>query len=267
MKNSNDIINFFIEAKSYIKRDNISSEEKKLYFLKIDEIYNKALETITDKEELKRITSKYEELKREKKIKNYRILAPFLIYLSILVIFFFYINNMFFLGIGLAILIFTNITFLYFNLDFNNLFKSIKNFEIKYTTENIICFITFSLAITIIFLSLLFVFIDKIKEAKAHKDYYDKNVEKYSVYIDIDFKNNLIFNRCDINLKIYNIDKYFKHGEDKLFEIGLPKGIHKIKFKGKDYTIVKEIKVEDDMKVKYKIECISSGINVEEVSN
>lgn len=135
MKNSNDIINFFIEAKSYIKRDNISSEEKKLYFLKIDEIYNKALETITDKEELKRITSKYEELKREKKIKNYRILAPFLIYLSILVIFFFYINNMFFLGIGLAILIFTNITFLYFNLDFNNLFKSIKNFEIKYTRK------------------------------------------------------------------------------------------------------------------------------------
>ena len=32
MKNSNDIINFFIEAKSYIKRDNISSEEKNFTF-------------------------------------------------------------------------------------------------------------------------------------------------------------------------------------------------------------------------------------------
>ena len=65
--NSEDIINFFIEAKRNIKNKNIDNEEYDMWFLKIDEMYEKAQEFIEDKKILNKITTKYEELKRLKK--------------------------------------------------------------------------------------------------------------------------------------------------------------------------------------------------------
>ena len=45
--NSEDIINFFIEAKRNIKTKNIDNEEYNMWFLKIEEVYEKAQESIS----------------------------------------------------------------------------------------------------------------------------------------------------------------------------------------------------------------------------
>lgn len=90
---------------------------------------------------------------------------------------------MFWLGLGISILVGTIITFLYFNIDFTNIKQSIKDFKFKETTENMICFGTLFLAIFIIFFGGLFYFTEKEEENEEYKNYYDESVEKYNVSI------------------------------------------------------------------------------------
>ena len=68
------------------------------------------------------------------------------------------------------------------------------------------------------------------------------------------------------DLKIYDKEEYFEHGEDKTFEIKLPKGSHQLEFNGNDDTEIEKLKIDDDTKVKYKLECLSGGIEVTQVS-
>lgn len=263
--NGEDIINFFIEAKKNIKNKDIENEEYNMWFLKIDEIYEKAQENISDEKNLKKITAKYEELKRLKKIKNFFWIAFALFYVVLGICIFFGLKEMFFIGLGISILVATIITFLYFNIDFTNIRKSIKDFKFKDTTENIICFFTFFLAFFIILYGSIFYFTEMKKEKDGYKNYYDGSVEKYNVSIDVDFKDNLLFNKCDVTLELYDKEEFFEHGEDKNFNIELPKGTHKLKFYGNDDTEIVKLEIDGDTKVKYKIECLSGGIEVNQV--
>lgn len=260
--NCEDIINFFIEAKRNIKTKDIDNEEYNMWFLKIEEVYEKAQETISDKESLDKITNKYEELKRIKKIKNYLWVVFVLLYVVIGICVIFGLNGMFFIGLGVSILVATIITFLYFNIDFTNTKKSIKNFKFKETTENLICLGTLLTAVFIIFFGGMFYFTEKKEENDGYKNYYDESVERYDVSIEVDFKDNLLFNKSDITLKLYDKEEVFKHGEDKILNIQLPKGTHKLEFEGNDDKETVKLKIEGDTKVKYKLECLAGGIEV-----
>lgn len=264
--NSEDIINFFIEAKRNIKTKNIDSEEYNMWFLKIEEVYEKAQESISDKKILNKINIKYEELKRLKKIKNFFWIVFILLYVLLGFCIFFGFKGLFWLGLGIGILVGTIITFLYFNIDFTNIKQSIKDFEFRDTTENLICFGTLFLAIFIIFYGSVFYFTKKEEEKEGYKNYYDESIEKYDVSIEVDFKDNLLFNKCDITLNLYDKEEFFEHGEDKTFNIKLPKGTHKLEFSGNDDTEIERLKIEGNTKVKYKLKCLSGGIEVGQVS-
>lgn len=264
--NSEDIINFFIEAKKNIKNKNIDSDEYNMWFLKIDEVYEKAQEFITDKKTLDKIEKKYEELKEIKKIKKFWWIAFAYIYIIMFICIFFGLNGLFLVGLGISILVCTIITFVYFNIDFFNIARSVKKFEIKDTTENLICLCTSVLSVIFIFIGIVIYFSAKAETDEAYKNYYDENVEKYNVSIDVDFKDNLLFDKCDITLKIYDEEEYFEHGEDKAIDIELPKGTHKLEFNGNDDKEIIKLKINDDTKVKYKLECLSGGIEVIQVS-
>jgi len=264
--NCEDIIDFFIEAKKNIKDKNIDDEEYNMWFLKIEEVYEKAQEAITDKKSLNKITNKYEELKREKKIKNFGGVACVLCYVILGICIFFGLNRMFLIGLGISILVGTIITFLYFNIDFTNISRSIKNFKFKETTENWICFGTSFLSIFIIIFGSTFYFSEKSQEDEAYNNYYDESVEKYNVSIEVDFEDNLLFSKYDVTLKLYDEEEYFEHGEDKIFNIELPEGTHKLEFNGNDMTEVVNLKIDGDTKVKYKLKCHLGSIEVSQVS-
>jgi len=266
-KNSEDIINFLIEAKRNIRTKDIEPEEYNMWFLKVEEVYEKAQEWISDKKTLDKITSKYEEINRIKKTKNIGWIAFILIYVVIGICVFFSFKGLFFIGLGISILVASIILFLYFNIDFSNIKNSIKCFKYKETTENEICLAMLSIGVLIIIFVGIFSLANKEEEKVGYKNYYDESVEKFNVSVEVNFKDNLMINKCDITLKLYDIEKFFEHGEDKTFEIELPKGTHKIEFAGNDDTEVEKLIIEGDTKVKYKLECLSGGIEIKQESN
>lgn len=264
--NAEDIINFFIEAKKNIKDKNTDEEEYKMWFLKIEEVYEKAEEIITDETSLKKITRKYEELKREKKIKNIWWLIFIVFYVFLGGCLLFGLNGNFLTGLGISILLNSIIIFVYFNIDFSNIKRSIKNFEFKETTENILCIIAGSLSILLIMFGLVNYFENKNIESESYNNYYDDDIEKYDVSIDINFKDNVLFNKCDVTIQVYDEEEQFKHGEDKTFNVKLPKGTHKIEFISNDGNETEKLEINGDTKVKYKVECLSGGIEVSQIS-
>jgi regulation of enolase protein 1 (concanavalin A-like superfamily) len=107
---------------------------------------------------------------------------------------------------------------------------------------------------------------EKSSEKEAYNNYYDDSVEKFTVSIDVDFKKNMLFNKCDITLNLYDKEEYFEHGENKTITIELPKGTHKLKFSGNDDVDIIKLEIDGNTKVKYKLECLSGGIEVSQVS-
>lgn len=263
--NTEDVIDFFIEAKKNIKVKNIDKEEYNMWFLKIEEVYEKAQETITNKNSLDKITNKYEELKREKKIKNLPIVLYVLLCVFIFCCVFLGVTITFMVGLGSGILLDTIITFLYFNIDFTNISKSVKNFKFKETSENAICFITGIFSIMLIVFGCILYFDKKEQEKAAYNNYYDESVEKYDILVEIYFEDNLIFSKYDVTLKLYDKEEYFEHGEDKSFNIKLPKGIHKLEFKGDGMSKIVNLEIDGDTHVKYKLKCHSGSIEVNQV--
>ena len=263
---SEAVIDFLIEAKKNIKNKNIEPDEYDMWFLKIDEVYEKAQESITDKKKLDKISEKYKELKDIKKNKRFGWIAFSYLYITMFICAIFGLNGLFLIGLGISILVCSIITFVYFNIDFSNISKSIKEFKFKETMTNMICVVFSILAIMLIFFGIVSNLLGKAEINRGNKNYYDENVEKYNVSIEVDFKDNMLFNRCNVTLKIYDKEEYFEHGEDKTFEIKLPKGSHQLEFNGNDDTEIEKLKIDDDTKVKYKLECLSGGIEVTQVS-
>lgn len=264
--NYEDIMEFFIKVKKSIKDKNIDIDKYNMWFLKIDEVYEMAMETITDEKSLNKITDKYKELKRERKLKRFVWLVILIVYIVLGFGIYFGLKGQFQIGLGIGILISTIITFLYFNIDFTNIKESIKHFKFEETTENVFCIFIGFISILLIVLGCMSYFTQKSQENEAYNRYHDESAQKYKVSIEVDFENNLIFSKYDVTLKIYDKEEYFKHGEDKTIDIELPKGVHKLEFSGNDITEIVKLEIDGDTKVKYKIKCHSGSIEVTQVS-
>ena len=264
--NYEDIMEFFIKVKKSIKDKNIDIDKYNMWFLKIDEVYEMAMETITDEKSLNKITDKYKELKRERKLKRFVWLVILIVYIVLGFGIYFGLKGQFQIGLGIGILISTIITFLYFNIDFTNIKESIKHFKFEETTENVFCIFIGFISILLIVLGGMSYFTQKSQENEAYNRYHDESAQKYKVSIEVDFENNLIFSKYDVTLKIYGKEEYFKHGEDKTIDIELPKGVHKLEFSGNDITEIVKLEIDGDTKVKYKIKCHSGSIEVTQVS-
>lgn len=264
--NYEDIMEFFIKVKKSIKDKNIDIDKYNMWFLKIDEVYEMAMETITDEKSLNKITDKYKELKRERKLKRFVWLVILIVYIVLGFGIYFGLKGQFQIGLGIGILISTIITFLYFNIDFTNIKESIKHFKFEETTENVFCIFIGFISILLIVLGGMSYFTQKSQENEAYNRYHDESAQKYKVSIEVDFENNLIFSKYDVTLKIYDKEEYFKHGEDKTIDIELPKGVHKLEFSGNDITEIVKLEIDGDTKVKYKIKCHSGSIEVTQVS-
>ena len=264
--NYEDIMEFFIKVKKSIKDKNIDIDKYNMWFLKIDEVYEMAMETITDEKSLNKITDKYKELKRERKLKRFVWLVILIVYIVLGFGIYFGLKGQFQIGLGIGILISTIITFLYFNIDFTNTNESIKHFKFEETTENVFCIFIGFISILLIVLGGMSYFTQKSQENEAYNRYHDESAQKYKVSIEVDFENNLIFSKYDVTLKIYDKEEYFKHGEDKTIDIELPKGVHKLEFSGNDMTEIVKLEIDGDTKVKYKIKCYSGSIEVTQVS-
>lgn len=264
--NYEDIMEFFIKVKKSIKDKNIDIDKYNMWFLKIDEVYEMAMETITDEKSLNKITDKYKELKRERKLKRFVWLVILIVYIVLGFGIYFGLKGQFQIGLGIGILISTIITFLYFNIDFTNIKESIKHFKFEETTENVFCIFIGFISILLIVLGGMSYFTQKSQENEAYNRYHDESAQKYKVSIEVDFENNLIFSKYDVTLKIYDKEEYFKHGEDKTIDIELPKGVHKLEFSGNDMTEIVKLEIDGDTKVKYKIKCHSGSIEVTQVS-
>ena len=65
---------------------------------------------------------------------------------------------------------------------------------------------------------------------------------------------------------IYDNEEFFEHGEDRTITVELPKGTHKLEFSSDEDAEVEKLKVDGEMKVKYKIECLVGGIEITKVS-
>lgn len=260
--NTKDIINFLIETKAEIKSYSILDMELKVLYSKVEEIYEKAMENIKDEKDLKRITSKYEEIKRVKKLKNYSIVLILNFFIVSLILILFLTSDMPLIGISISLLLSCIISLAYFNIDLSNIKKGKSIFDFKDTEENEICILLCFILISVLIILFAVHFSIKDQEKTAYRDYYDDKVEKYDVEIEFVFKDNLIFNQCDITFKLYDKEEYFKHGEDKNITVKLPKGIHTLEFSGNDDTEKEKLEIDGNKKVKYKMECNSNGIYV-----
>lgn len=96
-------------------------------------------------------------------------------------------------------------------------------------------------------------------------DYIEKIVIKYKVKLNIDFEENLIFSKYDVNVSSSGQYKTLKHGEDKVLEFYLEEGEHTIIFENdEDSSISKEItiNVTANMEVGVEISCHYDKISV-----
>lgn len=92
-------------------------------------------------------------------------------------------------------------------------------------------------------------------------------LKECKVKIHIDFVENLIFSKYDIEMSIDdNLQETLSHGQDGDYEYELTVGEHKLTFLNAEDSNIKgevTIEVKSDLKASYKISCYSSEIRVE----
>lgn len=100
---------------------------------------------------------------------------------------------------------------------------------------------------------------------KYDYDYVEEIVLKYKVKVNIDFEENLLFSKYDVNLSSSGKSETLKHGKDKVVEFYLEEGEHTLIFTSDDDSnIPKEvtINVTSNMEVGFKISCHYDKISV-----
>lgn len=123
--------------------------------------------------------------------------------------------------------------------------------------------------VALLILSLVFgikaVFFNQKPIDQSEINYYDNTIEKYDVNVDIKFNNNIIFNKYDVEIKLYDETDKLSHGVDKSLVYKLPNGKHKIEFTGDGMSEILELDVKGDTYVKYEITCHEDEIAVKEI--
>lgn len=99
------------------------------------------------------------------------------------------------------------------------------------------------------------------------KKEYDEIINlQYKVKFNIEFYENLIFSKYDVEISSGGNYEELEHGKDKSFEFLLGEGEHTIYFTNSENSDVEneiKINVDSNMEVSYKISCHSNKIGIE----
>lgn len=256
-----DLIEFMILAISNINSKNDDSDEiKKAWKSKMEQIYKKSKLTLKNQSDMKIIeelyNSKKQEIKNNKVDNGFYIFGGICLYIALMITI---INWMF----GLSFMFFSLgvMAILYYLIkgDAAKIFKTSINLTKKIVKVLIIIFFG---------MSLLFAIGGVIKlntHSEEYNNYYDETIEKNNVEVEIDFAENLFFNKYDVKLSIYDQEVNLPHGKNKTFNLELPDGKHHLKFTGDGMAEYVDLKVKGDTIVKYRISCHSDEIKVSEL--
>lgn len=258
-----DLIEFMILVTSNINLKNDDPEEiKSAWKSKMEQIYTKSKLTLKNPNDLKIVEDLYKSKKRELKSDKVDKVFYFLGYFCLLISLIIAIKNkiycLSFIFLSLGVM-----TILYYivNGEGTKLFKTPINLTKKLTKILLIVFLG---------LSLIFgttgLIKDKI-ESKKYNDFLNNTtIPKNQVEVEIDFDQNLLLNRYDVKLNVYNEEINLPHGENKTFKLELSDGTHRLKFTGDGMVEYIDLKVKGQTKVKYNISCHTDEIKVTEVN-
>lgn len=256
-----DLIEFMILVTSNITtKDDCPTEIKKAWESKMEQIYKKSKLTLKNPNDIKIIEDLYnlkkQELKSHKVDIGFYIAGGICLYIALMIA----IENGIF-ALSFIFFSLTVMTILYYliNGEGAKLFKT----PIRLTKKAI-------KITTIVFfgIALLCTIIGVIKQNPHYEEYnnnYNDVVEKNNVEVEIDFIENLILNKYDVKLSIYDQEVNLPHGQNKTFNLKLVDGKHRLKFTGDGMVEYVDLQVKGNTRVKYQISCHTDEIKVTEL--
>ena len=256
-----DLIEFMILVTSNITtKDDCPTEIKKAWESKMEQIYKKSKLTLKNRDDIKIIedlyNSKKQELKSHKVDIGFYISGGICLYIALMIVI---ANGLFalsfiFFSLGVMLILYYLI-----NGEGAKLFKT----PIKLTKKAV------KIAMIVFFgIALLCAIVGVIKQNPHYEEYnnnYNDVVENNNVEFEIDFVENLIFNKYDVKLSIYDQEVNLPHGENKTFNLELPDGKHSLKFTGDGMVEYVDLQVKGNTRVKYQISCHTDEIKVTEL--
>lgn len=256
-----DLIEFMILVTSNITtKDDCPTEIKKAWESKMEQIYKKSKLTLKNPNDIKIIedlyNSKKQELKSHKVDIGFYISGGICLYIALMIVI---ANGLFalsfiFFSLGVMLILYYLI-----NGEGAKLFKT----PIKLTKKAV------KIAMIVFFgIALLCAIVGVIKQNPHYEEYnnnYNDVVENNNVEFEIDFVENLIFNKYDVKLSIYDQEVNLPHGENKTFNLELPDGKHSLKFTGDGMVEYVDLQVKGNTRVKYQISCHTDEIKVTEL--
>lgn len=256
-----DLIEFMILVTSNITtKDDCPTEIKKAWESKMEQIYKKSKLTLKNPNDIKIIedlyNSKKQELKSHKVDTGFYISGGICLYIALMIVI---ANGLFalsfiFFSLGVMLILYYLI-----NGEGAKLFKT----PIKLTKKAV------KIATIVFFgIALLCAIVGVIKQNPNYEEYnnnYNDVVEKNNVEFEINFVKNLIFNKYDVKLSIYDQEVNLPHGENKTFNLELPDGKHRLKFTGDGMVEYVDLQVKGNTRVKYQISCHTNEIKVAEL--
>lgn len=102
---------------------------------------------------------------------------------------------------------------------------------------------------------------DSTVRVVTHRPY-----QKYSLKIEINFVENLIFSRYDVNFEINGHTERLSHGVDAAFDLHLQEGMYTLTFSSVESASIQTsvtINLTGDTEAGYKISCFNDKITVE----
>ena len=257
-----DLLEFIILTASNINpKEDLTDVVSKAWIDKLAQIYKKATITMANSSDLKEIEDIYNKKMKEIKTKKIVNFLSFPLVVALFMALAICIVNIYW-GISLFLIIAVISLFIFYKL---------KKDDIKFLTNQhkliyIICAI-------LIVISLILAIIGFKYNADAHynpneENYYNESVDKNEVEINIEFVENIIFNRYDVELSVYDQKETLLHGKNKTVYFELPDGTHELRFENMDNnsgdTI--ELEVKGKTKASYKISCHTDEIKIRELS-
>ena len=142
--------------------------------------------------------------------------------------------------------------------------KNIPNNIINYIKKHLILSIVGILGIIFLIPK---IFNNEIKYNYEY-DYIEEIVLKYKVKINVDFEENLLFSKFDVDLSSDGQKETLEHGKDKIVEFYLEEGEHTISFTNNDNSeIFNQINiiVTSNMEIGVQISCHYNNISVTKI--
>ncbi len=256
-----ELLEFMLLVTSNIDLKNTDDIEQEAWINKMNQIYKKAKIIITNPDDLKDIEDIYNKKTKEIKFRKVytilTVLGTFVISMLLMVAL---IN--FYYAIGILLIVLAIGLFIFYKMRGQDI-KLLQNREK----------LVYIFLIVLIIGAFILIFAghnysrNKTYD-KNYDNYYNETIKKNDVEIIIDFQENILFNRYDVELSAYDQKVVISHGEDKTVNFKLPDGIHKLSFKNLDDDTIDTINlvVKGNTKVTYKISCHTDETKITEMA-